>query len=393
MNSNIELLWLLVCTLLVLFMQVGFLLLENGQVRRKNSVNIAMKNLADLTLSLILFWAFGFALIFAEWRMDSLLPWLFFVGGQADLELTFFYQMMFAGTAATIVSGAVAERMAFRGYLTLVLIMAVLIYPVIAHWVWGGAVAQVSTSIGWLVQLGFVDLAGATVVHAVGGWVALAAVMVIGPRTGRFDAGYEPLKGQNQPLAAAGVLVLFIGWVGFNGGSVTGFGEVTIKVVGNTLLAGLVGATGGLVWSWWYKGWPQLLPALNGMLAGLVSVTAMAHAVHFNQVVVVALVGALLANWSAQWLARRGVDDVVGAVSVHAVAGSWGGVAVALAADQQLLATGLGFWQQLAVQVLGVVLVGLWSFTVAYVLLGWLHRRWPMRVQVVAERAALRLLM
>ena len=387
--SDIELLWLFVCTLLVLFMQVGFLLLENGQVRRKNSVNIAMKNLADLALSLILFWAFGFALIFSEWQFASLHGWLFFTGSHAALDLNFLYQMMFAGTAATIVSGAVAERMMFRGYLLLVLVMAALIYPVVAHWVWAGSLVSVSPAPGWLAAMGYVDLAGATVVHAVGGWVALAAVLVIGPRTGRFAAGIEPLKGQNQPLAAVGVMILFIGWVGFNGGSVTGFGEVTVKVVSNTLLAGLAGATSGLLWSWWYKGSPQLLPALNGLLAGLVSVTAMAHAVYFAEVVMVAVIGALVTNWAAVLLARRGVDDVVGAVSVHAIAGSWGALAVALFADPMLLATGLGFWQQLGVQGLGVLVIAVWSFGLAYLLLGWLHRLWPMRVLIVAERAGL----
>lgn len=378
-----------VCTLLVLFMQVGFLLLENGQVRRKNSVNIAMKNLADLALSLILFWAFGFALIFAPWQWVELQSWLFFTGSNAALDLTFLYQMMFAGTAATIVSGAVAERMMFRGYLLLVLIMAALIYPVVAHWVWGGSVGWVSSTPGWLAAMGYVDLAGATVVHAVGGWVALAAVLVIGPRTGRFAAGIEPLKGQNQPLAAAGVIILFIGWVGFNGGSVTGFGDSTVRVVSNTLLAGLAGATSGLLWSWWYKGSPQLLPALNGLLAGLVSVTAMAHAVYFSQVVIVAVIGAVLANWAAVLLARRGVDDVVGAVSVHAVAGSWGAIAVALFADPALLATGLSFWRQLGVQSLGVLVIAAWSFGLSFILLAWLHRLWPMRVLIVAERSGL----
>lgn len=385
---NLDHLWLFLCALLVLFMQVGFLLLEDGQVRRKNSANIAMKNLADLALSLVLFWCFGFAVMFAG-DLDGLVSHVFYSSAETELTLTFVFQMMFAGTAATIVSGAVAERMRFGGYLFVTLLVGALIYPVFGHWVWAGQVALPGAQSGWLAALGYVDFAGASVVHAVGGWVALAAIIVIGPRTGRFAKGIQPLKGQNQPLATAGVMVLMIGWVGFNGGSVSGFGAEALQVVANTLLAGLVGALVGIAWSWQRYGSPQLLVSLNGLLAGLVSVTASAHAIDYQAVVIVAAIGAWLASVASQWLASLGLDDVVGAVSVHAVAGSWGCLAVAFFADPLVINTGLSIAGQLGVQLLGVVMAGLWAFGVAYSVLTLLNKVWPLRVQVMHERYGL----
>lgn len=385
---NINHLWLLLCALLVLLMQVGFLLLEDGQVRRKNSANIAMKNLADLALSLLLFWCFGFAVMFAG-DLAGLVGNLFYSSAESEFTLAFVFQMMFAGTAATIVSGAVAERMRFGGYLLVTLLVGALIYPVFGHWVWAGQVALPGAQSGWLASLGYVDFAGATVVHAIGGWVALAAIIVIGPRTGRFDKGAQPLKGQNQPLTTAGVMVLMIGWIGFNGGSASGFGAEALQVVANTLLAGLVGASVGIAWSWQRYGSPQLLASLNGLLAGLVSVTALAHAIDFQAVVVVAVVGAWLASVASEWLASLGLDDVVGAVSVHAVAGSWGCLAVALFADPLVINTGLAITEQLMVQLLGVLVAGFWAFGVAYIVLRVLNQLWPLRVQVVQEHYGL----
>ena len=385
---HIDHLWLLLCALLVLFMQVGFLLLEDGQVRRKNSANIAMKNLADLALSLLLFWCFGFAVMFTG-DLASVVSSLFFSSSDAGLTLSFLFQMMFAGTAATIVSGAVAERMRFGGYLLVTLLVGAVIYPVFGHWVWAGQVALPGAQSGWLASIGYVDFAGATVVHAVGGWVALAAIIVIGPRTGRFAKGVQPLKGQNQPLTTAGVMVLMIGWIGFNGGSASGFGAEALQVVANTLLAGLVGALVGIAWSWRRFGSPQLLASLNGLLAGLVSVTALAHAVDYQAVVIVAAIGAWLASVASQWLAGLGLDDVVGAVSVHAVAGSWGCLAVAFFADPLIINTGLPITEQLVVQLLGVVVAGVWAFGVAYIILSLLSRLWPLRVQVGQEHYGL----
>jgi len=385
---NLDHLWLFLCALLVLFMQVGFLLLEDGQVRRKNSANIAMKNLADLALSLVLFWCFGFAVMFAG-DLDGLVSHVFYSSDETELTLTFVFQMMFAGTAATIVSGAVAERMRFGGYLLVTCLVGGLIYPVFGHWVWAGQVALPGTQAGWLASMGYVDFAGATVVHAIGGWVALAAIVVIGPRTGRFAKGKQTLKGQNQPLTTVGVMVLLVGWVGFNGGSAGRFGVAAIQVVSNTLLAGLVGALVGIGWSWQRYGSPQLLVSLNGLLAGLVSVTALAHAIDYRAVVVVAVIGAWLASLASEWFAGLGLDDVVGAVSVHAIAGSWGCLAVAFFADPQVINTGLTMPQQLMVQMLGVVVAGVWAFGCTYVILRGLHGLWSLRVQVVHEHYGL----
>jgi Amt family ammonium transporter len=219
--SVLDALWVLVCTGFVFLMQAGFLCLETGLTRSKNAVNVALKNVADFALSFLLYWAFGFAVMFgvsrAGWigSSGSLMPM-----DQQDFGLTtmFLFQAMFCATAATIVSGAVSGRMRFGAYLVTAAIVSGMIYPVFGHWAWGGAIGGPA---GWLAAIGFVDFAGSSVVHGVGGWAALAAVLVVGPRAGRFERGqsHDALSGSSLPLAMLGTMLLWVGWIGFNGGS------------------------------------------------------------------------------------------------------------------------------------------------------------------------------
>jgi Amt family ammonium transporter len=257
-TESLDVVWVLICAALVLMMQAGFCCLESGMVRAKNSINVAMKNFVDFCASATMFWLFGFALMFGV----SAGGWIgvdgFFFEHTAPWLTAFFtFQMFFCSTATTIVSGAVAERMRFSGYLVIAVILSGLIYPVFGHWAWGGATS--GTKVGWLAELGFLDFAGATVVHSVGGWVALAAVIVIGPRIGRFVKGYPPIIGHNLSITAVGVFILWIGWLGFNGGSLLGFNDRVPAVLMNTMLAGAAGGICTLILSFVWHGEPRVV--------------------------------------------------------------------------------------------------------------------------------------
>ena len=213
--ESIDVLWVLISAALVMFMQAGFSALESGLVRSKNSINVAAKNFTDFLVSSTIFWLFGYALMFGV-DGGSVLGWggfAFDAAGSAQEGAFFIFQLGFAGTAATIVSGAVAERMRFAGYIVVTMMMATLIYPIVGHWAWGGIGGGPQ---GWLEDIGFVDFAGSTVVHSVGGWAALAAILVIGPRVGRFGPGAVTIHGHDLPLVTVGVFILWVGWFGFN---------------------------------------------------------------------------------------------------------------------------------------------------------------------------------
>lgn len=374
---QLEQIWLIGAAVLVLLMQVGFLLLESGLVRAKNSINVAQKNVADIILSTAVFAMVGFTVMFGAshgglYGYDSGL--LFFRAVPAELLAFFIFQLVFCGTAATIVSGAVAERTGILGYLGVIFLIAVLIYPVFGHWAWGDAVHNDQAPL--LAGLGFVDLAGATVVHSVGAWVALAAVLVVGPRLDKFDVRDgrpRAIQGHNSVIASAGCLLLWIGWIGFNGGSISLFDPLMPMVVSNTLLAG---AAGGLVQMALGYGYDRLFrPArsINGVLSGLVSITACAHLVDGVDAIVIGALGSLIAM-AGRFLLERllGVDDAIGAIPVHGFAGIWGTLAVALFGAEQQLPAG-GTWAQLLVQLEGVGLAFLWAFGVSYAILKTLH--------------------
>lgn len=383
MSLSLDSLWVVVSASLVFLMQAGFLCIEAGSTRRKNNINVAIKNIADVGLSTIMFWAFGYGLMFGTsingwWGGSQFLPEF----SQDSWPIIFFlFQATFCSTAVTIVSGAVAERMAIKGYLLSTLLISGLIYPVFGHWAWSGL--DRSLTVGWLGQRGFVDFAGSTVVHSLGGWVSLAAVVVIGPRLGRFSRRNfaQQASSSDLPLAFLGALLLWFGWFGFNGGSTFAFNDQVPRILVNTLLAGSAGLTAPLLWTLVIQN--RQLPfkaVMNGALAGLVSITANCHAVSMGNALIIGAVGGMVMMGMDFLLEKCRIDDTIGAIPVHLGPGIWGTLAVALFADLEKLGTGLGRWQQLTVQMSGVLTCGLWAFTVALVVFLGLNRYLRLRV-------------
>jgi ammonium transporter, Amt family len=387
-----DILWILICSTLVLLMQGGFLCLESGLTRSKNAINVALKNASDFLIATLVWYLVGFGLMFgtsvAGWiGGDRFAP--AFDGGSHWAATFFIFQLVFCATAATIISGAVAERLRFNGYHLITLLTVALIYPVFGHWAWGGALAGAG---GWLGDLGFVDFAGSTVVHSVGGWIALAAVLIIGPRRGRFD-GESPgvIPGSNLPLAMLGVLLFLVGWIGFNGGSTLALNAEVPAIIVNTLLSGAAGGAAAYAATLWARsrGLDPVGASLNGVIAGLVAITAGCHVVDTHHAVLIGAVGALVMVYATLLLARLRIDDPIGAIPVHLAAGIWGTLAVALFGAPERIGTGLSPTAQLAVQSLGVLTAGAWSFTVAYVVLRLIDRVYPLRVSADDEQIGL----
>jgi ammonium transporter, Amt family len=384
--------WVLICAGLVFLMQAGFMCLESGLTRAKNSINVAVKNLADVGIAVVVFWMMGFALMFGA----SQGGWIGTAGFFPEVRETglwfaafFVFQAMFCGTSITIVSGAVAERMRFASYLIIAVIMSVVIYPVFGHWAWNGAPEGVSR--GWLAVRGFVDFAGSTVVHSLAGWVALAAVLCIGPRAGRFPADGPPRKipGHNLPVAMLGTVLLWFGWFGFNGGSTLAVNDQVPGVIANTLLAGAMGLVATLTVGWAVRGRAHVDLVINGSLAGLVSITANAHVVSATSAVIIGGVGGIVMLGVTYLLERLRIDDVVGAIPVHAGAGVWGTLAVALFGNLDLLDTGLSRTVQLWTQILGIIVCFAWAFGVAYLVLRAINRIYPLRITPEVEHIGL----
>ncbi|MFN3986578.1 MAG: ammonium transporter [Rhodocyclaceae bacterium] len=391
-TESLDTLWVLLCAGLVFVMQAGFLCLESGLTRSKNAINVAVKNVADFAVASLLFWCVGFGLMFGTSFGGVIGSSRFGLGDGVPAEpalLAFvLFQMMFCATAATIVSGAVAERMHFAVYLLVSALVAGLIYPVFGHWAWGGSAGG---ELGWLAALGFVDFAGSTVVHGLGGWVALAAVLLVGPRSGRFVPGEAPrvIPGGNLPLAMLGVLLLAFGWFGFNGGSTFAFVASVPMIMINTALAAAAGVVAGIVLGWWLRGYCEVLYALNGAIAGLVSITACAHVVSPGQAMVIGALGSMAMVACNEWLLARRIDDAVGAIPSHLAAGIWGTLAVALFGDLELIGNGNGRMTQFAVQLLGVVACGTWAFLVSWLLFKGMGRLIRLRVGEEEERVGL----
>jgi ammonium transporter len=387
-GQSLDIAWILVCAALVMLMQAGFSCLESGMVRTKNSINVAAKNFTDFVLSSAIFWLFSFGLMFgvtanglfgtSGFFFDTTNPWLM---------AFFIFQLGFCGTATTIVSGAVSERMRFGGYLFVATIISAVIYPIVGHWVWGSA-AGIKPG-GWLEQMGFIDFAGSTVVHSVGGWISLAAIIIIGPRIGRFGSKKTPIHGHDIPVVTLGVFLLWFGWFGFNGGSTLGLTPVVPTIIVNTTISGAFGGVVALALSWRLDGQPDVTMIMNGSLAGLVGITASAHIMTPLAAVVIGSIASVIMYVLAKLLEKLHIDDVVGAVPVHLGAGIWGTLAVALFADSEKWGTGLGRWDQLGVQALGVGATFAWAFGVGFALL-WLINRWvPLRIDPRGEHTGL----
>lgn len=377
---DLDVTWVLLSSFLVALMQAGFSCLESGMVRAKNSVNVAMKNLVDFCITSALFTVFGYGLMFgpsiAGWIGTPMFP---LSAGTSPADVTFFiFQVMFAGTAATIISGAVSERTRFLGYILIAIMTAGFIYPVAGHWVW--ASAGHGGGDGWLSALGFIDFAGSTVVHSVGGWIALAAVLVIGPRIGRFGPRGRRIDGHNLPMATLGVFLLWFGFFGFNGGSTLALDTTVPMIIANTALAGACGGLGALALSWLWHHQPRVDSTINGVIAGLVASCASCHIVSGEGAMLIGLVAGVLTVLSMDGMERLKIDDVIGAVPSHLVAGVWGTLAVALVAPLSALPPGVDRLSMLGTQALGVVSIGAFAFLASYAVITLLHRTIGLRV-------------
>lgn len=386
----IDILWMLLCSGLVFLMQAGFMCLESGMTRSKNSINVAVKNLADFGVSVSLFWAFGYALMFGAsaggWFGTS--GWFPSLNDDPKLAVFFLFQAMFCGTATTIVSGATAERLRFFGYLAIASLVSGVIYPLFGHWVWNDILP--GNSGGWLGNLGFVDFAGSTVVHAVGAWSGLAAIVIVGPRRGRFSPGNSHrIQGANMPFSVLGALLLWFGWIGFNGGSTLALNDQVPGIVVNTVLAGVGGMIMAAILCGAQHRTIHVEELINGSLAGLVAITACCNAVTTPLAAVVGATGAAIALLVSRLLVRRQIDDAVDAFAVHGGAGMWGALCVALFGQLDLIGTGLSRGTQVLIQLFGVGVVALWTFGLAWGVLTIINRIFPLRISPEEEEMGL----
>jgi Amt family ammonium transporter len=379
MQTNINIVWTCIAAFLVFFMQAGFAMVEAGFTRAKNAVNILMKNLMDFSIGTLAFFIVGFSLMFGANK--GLFGWDGFglngvEGDGAHWNWTFLiFQTVFAGTAATIVSGAMAGRTRFKAYICYSVFICAFIYPIFGSWAWGSLL----NGGGWLENMGFCDFAGSTVVHSVGGWLALAGAMILGPRLGKYgpDGKAKAIPGHNITLAALGVFILWFGWFGFNPGSTTvGDGEIG-RVAVTTNLAAAAGAIIAMIFSWIGGKKPDASMSLNGALAGLVAITAPCYTVTpFGAIIIGAIAGALV-YFSVIFIDNvLKVDDPVGAVSVHGVCGAFGTLACGLFNAEAVLGIGDangglfygGGFSQLGVQLAGVGAAFAWAFGLGLVM-------------------------
>ncbi|WP_265264995.1 ammonium transporter [Spirulina subsalsa] len=387
----IDILWILVCSGLVFAMQAGFMCLESGLTRSKNSINVAVKNLADFGISVTLFTSVGYALMFGAsqggWWGNSY--WFLHFDQTPFKSAIFLFQVMFCSTATTIVSGAIAERIHFSAYLLVACLISGCIYPLFGHWAWNGLLD--GQALGWLGKLGFVDFAGATVVHSMGGWVSLAALLVIGPRLGRFPAPGKSRKiqGSNLPLAVLGALILWFGWLGFNGGSTFELSPKVPHILLNTILAGVAGMLVATALTWQRRKVPEVEMVINGSIAGLVAITAACNLVSAPLALVIGGTGAAVMVLVSSQLEQWQIDDAVDAVAVHGAAGFWGTLAVGLFGNPELIGTGLSKGSQIAVQFFGASVALIWGFGITYIILKSINRYFPLRVNAEAEQAGL----
>lgn len=384
-------LWIVVASTLVFLMQPGFMCLESGLTRSKNSINVAVKNLADFVFSVLLFWSVGYGLMFGLSYAGLAGTTHYFAdfGNNYKLTAFFFFQMMFCGTATTIFSGAVAERVKFSSYLLVVILLSAFVYPVFGHWAWNISADGIRT--GWLGRAGFVDFAGSTVVHSVGGWIALAILLLIGPRINRFgdNNNFYGFNGSNLPLSVLGTLLLWIGWIGFNGGSTLAMNESVPKIIAYTTLAGAAGAFSNLVVGYCVTKVPRVPFLINGSLGGLVAITAGCHCVNAISAISIGAIAGLICFACELLLIRFKIDDAVGAIPVHLACGVWGTLAVAFFGDPELIGTGLSFPDQLWAQLQGIIAAFFISFILPYLVFRQINRFFPLRVSVEDEHNGL----
>ena len=377
--NSVDSLWVVIAGILVMFMQPGFMLVETGFTRSKNSVNIVMKNFMDFSVGAITYWAFGFALAYGGTTIGGFLAYgNFFLEGDS---LTYFFQVVFAATAATIVSGAVAERTKFSAYLMFQPFICGLIYPIVTHWVWSGQ--------GWLGDLGFIDFAGSGVVHMVGGFAALAAVTVVGPRIGKYDdqGSPLPLPGSSMVAGALGVFILWFGWYGFNVGSALAAVDVDLASIAVTTTLSAAAASISAMYTSMISGKPDVSMTLNGALAGLVGITAGCANVNNLGAVLIGLVSGVLVVYSINFIEKKGFDDAVGAISVHGVCGAWGVLAVAIFDTNDGLINGGS--SLFVPQIIGMLAIAAWAYITSFIVLKAIDSAVGLRVTPEEEIAGL----
>ncbi len=381
--ENMDVGFVLICAALVFLMQAGFCLLESGMIRAKNSINVAVKNLLDFGISMLVFAAFGFSIMFGVTNY-GLFGSHFEFWSSNELCAFFLFQMVFCGTAATIVSGAIAERTRLITYLVIVFVLSGFVYPLIGHWCWGGTLEN--TGSGWLARLGFVDWAGTAVVHLCGGFAALAAAIAIGPRR-NYRRG-KLTGGHSLTLAIMGCFLLWFGWWGFNGGSGLSADENVSIVLLNTNLGAVAGLIAASFWSWIRTRKTDVVDLISGALAGLVSVTGACFAISPLAAVFAGAIGGILALWAIEVVRKCGVDDAVGAFAVHGAAGLWGTLVFAFFAPTEMLPAGSRLIQ-IGVQVTGAAAACGFSFTTVYGALKILSLFTRLRVKAGEEKIGL----
>jgi ammonium transporter, Amt family len=371
-NVTIAKVWVLGCAALVFFMQVGFVAFEVGCVRKKNAGMEALKGVGDWLISTVFFFLVGFGFMFGA-SASGFIGTSFFMpqslAGHGDLGWEFYlFQLTFAGTAATIVSGATAERVGFRAYLLMTVMMVTIVYPVFGHWVWGSTFLTENKP--FLANMGFIDFAGASVVHSVGAWTSLVGIWFVGPRIGRYrsDGSLAPMDSNSSLWSCIGTLMLFFSWWAFNGGSVLKFDDSVASIIFNTNLAG---SAAGLAafghCSLMQKSRDLAFKTMGGILGGLVAITACCHIVTPGSAFLIGLSAGIIHNWGFDLTLRRWkLDDVVGAIPVHGFCGTWGLLCVALFGEVDALK--MSMVEQLGVQCIGIVVCFVWTVVSAFIL-------------------------
>ncbi len=402
--AAVDMIWLTLAAALVFFMQAGFAMVEIGLTQAKNAGNIIMKNLMDFSVGALAYWAIGWAFMYGDSIGGFIGGSAFFlnydaaglssygVGTMQEIYRDWIFQVVFAATAATIVSGAMAERTKFTAYLVYSVFISALIYPIAGHWHWGG---------GWLAEMGFHDFAGSTLVHSVGGWAALAGAVVLGARSGKYTkvgnkVVSKAIPGHSLPLAALGVFILWFGWFGFNAGSTLSGNDATIgHIAVTTTLAASAGAIAAMIVSWVWFGKPDPSMSLNGALAGLVGITAGTWVVGPGASIIIGLIAGILVVLSVEFFDKvLHIDDPVGAISVHGVNGAWGTLAVGLFADGVNDSSVVGLFyggglQQLGVQAIGVLAYLAWTLGTGFILFFIIKATMGLRVDEKDERTGL----
>ena len=391
LQANLDTFWLLICAILVFLMQAGFMCLESGLSRNKNSINVALKNVTDFGIAVVTFWAFGFALMYGTSVMGLFgNRFYFFTTHVAGYQTYFVFQAMFVATAATIISGAVAERLKFLSYVIITFVTSGFLYPIVGHWAWAFNFDNPTEKFGWLGKMGYIDFAGASVVHSVGGWVALSVLLVIGNRTGRFrDGAKKTFQGSNTPMAALGALILWFGWFGFNGGA---NGAMDLKVpliLINTFLSASFGLIFSSIMGVIIMKKPEPLFMITGPLAGLVSITAGCAHVNPSEAILIGSIGGIVSGSTIVLLEKIKIDDVVSAIPVHLASGIWGTIAVAIFGNFEMMGIEKTRLEQLIIQLIGIASIGGFCFFSSFIIFKLINLVFPLRVSKIEEELGL----